>query len=110
MSSAEMAVRLGVTKQAVTKLERSETLDTVRLETLRQAAAALDCDLVYALVPRRGLAEAVDAQARQKAAAQLRPISHHSRLEDQEVAGEDADARVRDLADALIDRRGLWGP
>ena len=108
MSTSEMATRLGVTQQAAAAIERNEQRDTIRLETLRRAADALDCDLVYALVPRRSLADAVAAQARRKAVAHLRGVTHHSRLEDQAVSDDDTAAQVNELAARLMDRRGLW--
>ena len=108
MSSTELAARIGVIQQAVPDLERSELHDTIKLETLRRAANALDCDLLYFLVPRTSLDEAVKRQARHKAARHLDPLAHHSRLEDQAVTSDDAAAQLDELAVRFIDRRGLW--
>jgi predicted DNA-binding mobile mystery protein A len=108
MSSTELAGRMGVRQSSVSELERSEELETVKLETLRRAADALDCDLVYALVPRTSLEEAVRAQARRKAERYLAPIAHHMRLEDQSVGDDDAAAQLEELAAGFVDRRGLW--
>src|SRR5262245_27532719 len=55
MSSRQLANRMGQSQPAVTKLERSEASGGARLDSLRRAADALDCDLVYALVPRTSL-------------------------------------------------------
>lgn len=81
---------------------------TVRLDTLRRAADALDCDLVYVLVPRRSLNDIVATQAERKATAQIAPIAHHSRLENQAVDDGDLNALIVERARQLIDRRGLW--
>lgn len=108
MSSTELAARLGVSQQRVSDLERGELRETIKLDTLRRAADALDCTLVYALVPRTSLDEAVTQQARRKAAAHLDPIAHHSRLEDQAVSDDDTASQLDDLAARFIDRRGLW--
>jgi len=108
MSSTELAARLGVTQQTVPDLERSELHDTVKLETLRRAAEALDCDLVYFLLPRMSLDQAVMQQARTKAARHLDPLAHHSRLEDQAVTDADAVEQLDELAARFIDHRGLW--
>lgn len=108
MSTREFATRLGLSQQTISDLERSEEQETVKLETLRRAGDALDCDLVYFLVPRTSLEEAVSRQARRKAALHLGLVSHHSRLEDQAVGDEDLAIEVDDLARQLIDRRGLW--
>lgn len=108
MSSTELAARMGISQQTVADLERSELHDTIKLETLRRAADALDCDLTYVLVPRTSLDDAVRAQARRKAARHLKPVAHHSRLEDQSVGNDDAAAELDDFASRFIDRRGLW--
>lgn len=108
MSSTELAARMGVSQQTVPDLERSELRNTIKLETLRRAADALDCDLAYVLLPRTSLDEAVKAQARRKAARHLGPVAHHSRLEDQSVSEVDADAQLDELAARFIDRQGLW--
>ncbi len=108
MSSTDLATRMGVSQQTVLELERSELHDTIKLETLRRAAEALNCDLVYFLVPRASLDETVKAQAHRKAARQLGRVAHHSRLEDQAVTDDDMAAQLDELAARFIDRKGLW--
>lgn len=108
MSSSELAARLGVIQQSISDLEGSEVHDTIKLETLRRAADALDCDLVYFLLPRTTLDEAVNVQAQRKAAKLLGSVAHHSRLEDQTVNDDDATVQLNELAAGFIDRRGLW--
>src|SRR5262245_47394175 len=58
MSTAEMGKRMGAIQQNVSGLERAEQHGTIKLDTLRRAADALDCDLIYVLLPRKGLEEA----------------------------------------------------
>jgi predicted DNA-binding mobile mystery protein A len=108
MSANEMAQRLGVIQQNVVQLERSEANDRIQLRTLRQAANALDCDLVYVLLPRTTLEDAVKAQARRKAREILDPVAHHSRLEDQSLSTDEMQAQLDELAEKFVDRRGLW--
>jgi predicted DNA-binding mobile mystery protein A len=108
MSSTELATRLGVSQQSVSQMEQSEQQGTITLETLRRAANALDCDLVYVLEPRTSLDEAVKEQANRKAARHLSPLAHHSRLEDQALTDDDEAAQLEEFASRFIDRRGLW--
>ena len=108
MSSSELAARMGVIQQSISDLEGSEVHDTIKLETLRRAADALDCDLVYFLLPRTTLDEAVNVQAQPKAAKLLGSVAHHSRLEDQAVSDDDTTVQLNELAAGFIDRRGLW--
>ena len=55
MSSTELAARMGVTQSWIPAMERNEVDGSIRLDTLRRAADALDCDVVYTLVPRTSL-------------------------------------------------------
>lgn len=108
MSSTELASRIGVSQQRVSQMEHSEVQETITLGTLRRAADALDCDLVYVLEPRTSLEESVREQARTKAARHLAPLAHHGRLEDQALTDEDEAAQLEEFASRFIDRQGLW--
>ena len=52
ISAGELARRLGTSRQLPLQMEKGEAEDRITLKSLRAAANALDCDLVYALVPR----------------------------------------------------------
>jgi predicted DNA-binding mobile mystery protein A len=106
MTAAELGRRLGVTHAAVFELERSERNGSARLATLRRAAAALDCELVYALIPRRGLVETVRSRAETLADEELARVRQTMALEDQ-AAPVDEGFR-EELIDQLIETRGLW--
>src|ERR1700722_17273494 len=67
MSSTELASRMTVGQSTISGLERSEVRGTIKLETLRRAAGALDCDVLYYLVPRTTLEDTVQRRARSKA-------------------------------------------
>jgi predicted DNA-binding mobile mystery protein A len=148
MSGAELGARIGVSQSRVSQIERGEVDATLSLSGLERAAQGLDCDLVYALVPRTGLQRAVRVQALAKAlqatqdsaepraleappsrdeladpeqaAAVERVRRHpaaagkrHSPVPDPDsdrVPGAIASTTdaVQALADALIDRPGLW--
>ena len=60
-----MARRLGVNKYEVFRVEKAEWESRIVLGTLRRAADALGCELIYALAPREGSLE--DLAAREKA-------------------------------------------
>ena len=57
MSSAQLAKRMNVSPQFVRKLEKGEADDTITLASLRRVADALECKVVYALVPEKYLEE-----------------------------------------------------
>ena len=107
MSQADLGVRLGVSGQAVQQIEASEADGTVRLSSLRRAAAALDCTLVYALVPNDSLDAMVQARARALLLADVAATERSMALEAQEVAVPQ-EGLVRQYAETLIAARRLW--
>lgn len=110
MSTRQLAARLGVAQATVVQLEKSEANETIQLATLRRAADALDCDLVYALVPRRGsLEDAVAAQARGRAQGLVDAVDRSMELEDQAVHDPDEIRAAVDRATRqLAGSRRLW--
>lgn len=108
MSTTDLAVRLGLTRQAIFAMERSEAEGTIQLDTLRRAATALDCRLVYALVPNDSLSETVDRRARDVARRELGTVLHTMALEDQALSAERSEELLNDLADELKNSRRLW--
>jgi hypothetical protein len=60
-------------------------------------AAALDCTLIYALVPNRPLDSTVRERAREFARRRLEPVEHSMLLEDQKVAERDSEARIDEI-------------
>src|SRR6266536_2474002 len=73
---AEVGRRLEVTGQAIAKFEASEADGSIRLDSLRRAAEALDCALVYAIVPNSSLEEIVDHRAHEVARRQVERVQH----------------------------------
>jgi transcriptional regulator with XRE-family HTH domain len=53
----EVARRLGVCRWDIRRLELAEKESRIKLETLKRAAKALGCELVYALAPMEGTLE-----------------------------------------------------
>src|SRR5476651_904839 len=82
MSGVQLAKRLKVSPQTVEAMEKSEAAGTIQLNTLKRAAEAMDCTLVYALVPRTSLENTIKSRARQIATTALARVSHTMKLED----------------------------
>lgn len=99
-----------MTGNGVRKLESAEAQQVITLASLRKLANALDCELVYAMVPRKPLAEQLQDQALAVASEQLRSVSHSMALEDQAVKGRQQLDQRELLAQELLDgpRRALW--
>lgn len=108
MSVAELGQRMGVSRQRAAQIEASEQRGSLRLDTLERAAEAMDCDLVYAMVPRTSLEQTVTDRARSQAQRVVGMVSHHGLLEDQGLGSDELRDQVEEVARELVDTRGLW--
>lgn len=97
MTTVQLAKRMGVRQPSVVTIEQSEVKGTIELATLRRAAEALDCTLVYALIPNKTLEATVKERARAFARRRLKPVEHSMLLEDQQVKHNEGDARLEDI-------------
>ncbi len=85
MSLQQLAARMNMTKQSIHDLESREAEGTVTLATLRNAARALDMELVYGFVPKDGSVDAlIDRKARELATKIVLRTSASMALEDQQ--------------------------
>lgn len=110
MTTAQLGRRLGVSQPRVLAIEKAEALGSIKLDSLERAAHALDCRLVYALVPRKPLVAMVEDRARQLAEKRLGAASHSMALEGQRVEAEDEREHLEQLVNKLINQPGsrLW--
>jgi len=110
MTSSQLARRLGVVQSRVTVMEQAEMRQTLTLATLEKAAQAMDCQLVYTLVPRKPLEQLVEDRAKLKARKMLTHISHSMVLEAQGVADADEQWQLEQMTREITDRAGsnLW--
>ena len=97
MSTAQLSKRLGIRQPSLVALEQSEAKGTIELATLRRVAEALDCTLVYALVPNKPLETTLRDRARAFARRRRAPVEHSMLLEDQKVTAKDAEARLDEI-------------
>lgn len=107
MSTLQLAKRMGVSPQAITGLEQSEALGTVRLNTLRRVAEGLDATLVYAIVPNTTLQKMVDNKAQRVARAAVASVDTSMRLEGQGTGPDTLEEAVASYREGLRDR-DLW--
>jgi predicted DNA-binding mobile mystery protein A len=97
MSTAQLAARLQIKQPSLVALEQSEAAGTMELATLRRVAEALDCTVVYALVPNKPLEAMVRDRARAFSRKRRAPVEHSMLLENQKVTRKNADARLDEI-------------
>lgn len=96
----ESAAKMQVSHQSFAALEKSEAGETITLKKLRQAAEALDCELVYALIPRKGtIQEYAEAKILQKVRSSLIAIDHSMALENQQTG--DLEEKIREQVEKI---------
>jgi predicted DNA-binding mobile mystery protein A len=99
----ELAKKLGITKSTLIGFELREAADSITLATLRRVAEAMDCKLVYAIVPKTGtLDDIVEKKARDKATALVRAVDTTMSLEDQSVGR--TEERIKEVAKRILEK------
>ena len=81
LTSAQLAKRLNVKQPRVLEIEKDES--SLSLKSLEKVADALDCKLIYAIVPKKHLKDMVYNQAEKKAKKILAKVTHNMALENQ---------------------------
>ena len=110
MSGVQLAARLGTNKQRVSRIEQDEPRGALTLSTLRRVAAALDCRLVYSLVPNESLDATIRAQAKRLARKRLARSNQMMRLEMQELSPVEKTRILEELVAEIVDEmpKTLW--
>ncbi len=110
MTTAQLGRRLGVSQPRVLAIEKAETSGSITLESLERAARALDCRLVYAIVPGKPLELLVEERACKLAKKRLQATSHSMALENQRVDDADEQDHLTRLAQKILNQPGsaLW--
>lgn len=110
MTGAQLSERLQVSPSRISALEKAEASGTTTIKSLREAAEAMGCTLVYAIVPTKPIDDLLRARAEDLADAELARVHHTMRLEDQALEGRDlGEARERVVRAYLEGNpRRLW--
>jgi len=110
MSASALGRRLGMSHSAINKFELAEANDAITLGSLKKIAAALDCELQYALIPRKTLNDQLQEQALKVAHEQLIHLSHSMDLEAQGLQASAGKRQLELLAKELREGSGreLW--
>lgn len=108
MSQAALAARLHIATPSLAKLEKNELNETISIGKLAEVARALDCQLVYVLVPNTSLDRTVQKQAEQVAARTLAYVDTTMGLEDQSVEPDRRAEQLAVQARAVIEANRQW--
>lgn len=110
MTTAQLGMRMGVSQPRIVELEKAEIHGAITLHSLERAAEAMNCRVVYALVPLKPLTQTLQERAEGMAREQIASVEQTMRLEDQGVNDKAGRAAaLRHLTDELLRRPArLW--
>lgn len=110
LTNRQLARRVSRKPQTVLDLQVREAAQTIQLNSLRELAEAMDCELVYAIVPRKRLDTILDERARSVARQALRRTGHSMELERQGLGVREQERAFEREVERLLagSRRKLW--
>jgi predicted DNA-binding mobile mystery protein A len=111
MSLQQLSNRLSITKQSVQEIEQREMDGSITIKSLREAAKALDMQLVYGFVPNDGSLEAlIERKAKELATKIVLRTSNTMKLEDQENSKQRIEKAIEERADIIKNEmpKTLW--
>ena len=107
MTLKTLAEKAGVSLPTVAQAERGEAAGKINLSTLKAMAEAMDCEFIYAFVPKVGVDELMKKAALEKAKRILGSVDTHMTLEDQRVELP-LEERLERLAKKLYEGGDVW--
>lgn len=111
MSLDQLGRKLSITKQSTQAIEEREKDGSITIKSLREAANALDMELLYGFVPKDGSLEIlIDRKARELATQIVMRTSNTMKLEDQENSKERIEKAIEERAIAIKNEmpKTLW--
>lgn len=111
MSLQQLSSRLSITRQSAQEMEQREKDGSITIKSLREAATALDMQLVYGFIPKDGSLDAlIDRKAKELARGIVLRTSNSMKLEDQENSKKRIDKAIAERATEIKNEmpKSLW--
>lgn len=111
MSLQQLSKRLSITRQSMQEIEQREKDGSITIKTLRDAAKAMDMQLVYGFVPIDGsLEELINRRAKELATTIVLRTSNSMKLEDQENNQQRIEKAIKERAAIIKNEmpKSLW--
>lgn len=108
MSGRQLSERMQVQGSRITEMEKAETHGNITLKSLRRAAEAMDCELVYAFLPKTDLETLLRLQAEKAAKKKLESVRHTMHLEDQGLTVREDVMQLAEMAEEWSKEPPRW--
>lgn len=102
----QLADRVGVGHGSIAQLEKREPKKKVTLESLENAARAMDCKVIYAIVPIESgntLDDIIKNKAQEAALKILKDVAHTMRLEAQGTPEKQIKKEIERIAQEMVE-------
>lgn len=110
MSQEQLAKKLNITKQALSRIEKAEKNRTVSVSTLYRIAEVLGCEVKIIFTPKKSFEEYIKEKATNVARNIVGMTNKHMHIENQDTNEDFQDKRIMELALEMIksgDKR-IW--
>ena len=107
LTMQELAQRAGLAASNIAQAEKRETEGKITLELLHKLAQAMECEVVYSIVPKKDIHTFIKDKAVEKARGALLNADLHMKLEDQKVTASQEE-RIQRLAKKFIAQGDIW--
>ncbi len=110
MSGLQLGKRNGISKSAISNLEKSEVEGRVTLKLMKKMAESMHCQFVYAFVPEREIEQILRDRITKKAQSLMHEVDTHIALEEQLMDKALRKKELLRLVEEMIDNpdRSLW--
>jgi len=110
MTTRQLAKAVAVAPSTAIAAEQAEARGDITLGTLQRYAAALGCEVQYALVPKKNLQQVVEERAEDLARQEVDRVRHSMALEGQSTGSDHRTRQIDDLRRKLLEgrRSRLW--
>lgn len=108
MSGKQLAARIEVEPPRITEMEKAELSGNLTLRSLQRAAEAMDCDLIYAIIPKSSLEETLRRQASWAARRRMENVSHTMLLEGQSLESGEEEKILGEKTTELLNELPRW--
>jgi len=102
MSAVQLAKRLNITRQSMAEIEKREADGSITLNTLRTVADAMEMEVNYVLIPKKGtLEKLINDRVNELAKEIVIRTSQSMKLEDQENEAERLKNAIKERAEQI---------
>ena len=97
MTTKQLANKIQVSQPRIVKMEKNE--QNIKISTMQNVADALNCDFIYAFIPREKIDTIIYNQAKKKAIKILNRVNRNMGLENQLT---NTDELLNDIIEELL--------